>query len=394
MRHPWIVLIGLVAIVAALLASVAFLNNYQVKPDPTDRMFDLDHVVDIQIEIPAEDWNTLRRQHPNRAAVYSGEDAPRGYTYFKAFITIDGTRIGPVGIRKKGFIGSLSTTRPSLKVDFAEYVKGLDFVGVNRLTLNNNQQDPSCMHQILSYYLFRKADIAAPRCNYATVSVNGDYKGLYSNVEPIKKPFLRQHFKEVNGNLYEGHRSDFRPGWTKSFEKKTNKGLADRNDLDSLVKALEQNDDELIDAVGQIVDLDAFIRFWAMECLVGHWDGYAENLNNFYIYNDPSSRKFHFIPWGADSAWGDANDSLQFDPPASVRAMGFLSRRLYNHPQTSQRYRQTLNALLRNVWDESELFQLVDRLDPIVVKKQSPANPAYDQWLAKIRTFITDRRRL
>lgn len=36
----------------------------------------------------------------------------------------------------------------------------------------------------------------------------------------------------------------------------------------------------------------------AAEVLVAHWDGYAGNLNNTYLYADPSDGRFRFVPWG------------------------------------------------------------------------------------------------
>jgi hypothetical protein len=36
----------------------------------------------------------------------------------------------------------------------------------------------------------------------------------------------------------------------------------------------------------QMLDLDQFIKLYAMEFLLKHWDGYSDNTNNTYIYND------------------------------------------------------------------------------------------------------------
>ena len=49
-----------------------------------------------------------------------------------------------VGIRKKGFAGSMNSEKPSLKIKLDKYNKSavLPF-GVERITLNNNVQDPS-----------------------------------------------------------------------------------------------------------------------------------------------------------------------------------------------------------------------------------------------------------
>ena len=53
--------------------------------------------------------------------------------------------------------------------------------------------------------------------------------------------------------------------------------------------------------LGELVDLESFYRFWATEGLVGFWDGYSGNKNNFFVYLNPENNKFHFIPWGMDS---------------------------------------------------------------------------------------------
>ncbi len=33
-------------------------------------------------------------------------------------------------------------------------------------------------------------------------------------------------------------------------------------------------------------DLEQFIRLYAMEFFLKHWDGYSNNTNNTYVYND------------------------------------------------------------------------------------------------------------
>ncbi len=72
------------------------------------------------------------------------------YTYFRADIWIDGTKIESVAIRKKGFFGSNDNKRPSLKVKFDEFVEQDPIKGLSRLTLNNNKQDKSLASQMLT----------------------------------------------------------------------------------------------------------------------------------------------------------------------------------------------------------------------------------------------------
>src|SRR6185503_8445377 len=118
---------------------------------------------------------------------------------------------------------------------------------------------------------------------------------------------LARHFADARGPLYEATYSDFRAGWTATFEREDG-GPEDRRDLDAVVAALDQPDAELMAALDRVVDVDRLFRFWAVEVLVGHRDGYAGNANNYYAYHDPASDRFHLIPWGADRAFPAGDD--------------------------------------------------------------------------------------
>ena len=189
-----------------------------------------------------------------------------------------------------------------------EFVTGQHFSGLTRFTFNNAKQDPSYVNQCIGYDLFRRAGIPAPRCNFANIHVNGEDLGLFVHVESIKKPYLRNHFASDEGNLYEGTLSDFREGWTKTFEKKTNSTEPARPEIDQISEALELEGDAMRDALDAIVDMDAFMTFWAMEALVAHHDGYSGNSNNFYVYGTPdqSNRNITFMPWGVDNLFRDS----------------------------------------------------------------------------------------
>ena len=131
-------------------------------------------------------------------------------------------------VRKKGFIGSLSTARPSLKLDLGEFEEDWAFEGARRLTLNNAVSDPAVVRQCLTYSAFADAGLPAPRCGFARVTVNGVDLGLYVNLEPVKEPFLERHWGDSSGNLYEGTLSDFTPSMSGTLEAKTNEDETDR----------------------------------------------------------------------------------------------------------------------------------------------------------------------
>ena len=372
--------------------------------DPRAAYFSLDRVLDISIDIDVEDWDTLRHQTRTLADVFAeieeyGLSRPFAsiYTWFGATVTVDGQTHADVGVRKKGFVGSQSSAKPSLKLRFDKYVDGQSLPGgMNRMTLNNSVQDSSMINTCLSYRVFAAAGSPAPRCNFATVSVNGTDLGLYVHVEEFKAPFLSHHFGNADGNLYEGTVSDFTLEFRGTFEKKTNEDADDWSDVDAVVAALSDPSDAGLTALESIVDLDRFLSFWATEVLVGHWDGYAGDRNNYWFYRVPEGR-FVFLPWGTDGTFHLEDDPNPFDnisdPQPSVLALTAIPNRLYNHPDWRAKYVAQLKQILDEVWDEAELLAAVDAMAAIVQQHALPAEArAADADTERVRTFIGKRR--
>ena len=244
------------------------------EPHPTDPYFALDHVLDIAIEIPRADWDTLRHQTRTLEDVFAeiganclSQPFADIYSWFPARVTVDGKTYADVGVRKKGFVGSQSPVKPSLKLRFDKYVEGQTLGGVlERMTLNNGIQDPSLINTCLAYEVFADAGLPAPRCSFATVSVNNENLGLYVHLEDIKTSMVPRTFANAEGNLYEGNVSDFRPEWRGTFEKKTNEDAADWSDIDAVVAALQDPSEAGWEALKAAVDLDRFVSSGPPKC--------------------------------------------------------------------------------------------------------------------------------
>ena len=270
----------------------------------TDGNFDPDHVVQIELNMAEEDWDALRFETETFVSALSGDcrSEPIGgdYTDFSASITMDGESIDNIGIRKKGLIGSQSTSKPSFSINLDEFEEGAELFDVDNLTLNNGVQDPALMRQCLVYDLFDKAGLPSPRCNFARVSMNGEDLGVYIHVEPIKPSMLRDHFESDEGDLYEGALSDFHADWYRTFDPDTDETDPELGSVQALAEALEA-DEPILEAMEAHVNVDMFFTYWAMETITGHWDSYTGNRNNFFVYDDPTTDTFVFIPWGPDS---------------------------------------------------------------------------------------------
>jgi len=339
--------------------------------DPSEAVFPRDRVIDVQITLAAADWNTLRMQEPGPPeATCAGPPGVDAYTYFPATITIDGTTVTNVGLRKKGNLGSLSTTRPGLKVKANEYVTGQKIAGLKQLTLNNNKQDDTLISQCLGYGLFRQAGVPAPRCAFAHVTVNGADLGVYTHVESIRDGFLVRNFGDDNGNLFESG-GDFVVGGTGGFQPKNNETMPDCTALDAAATALQAPPADLATQLGAVVELDEFLRFWAMEVVTGHWDGYANNRNNYYVYESATTGKLSFIPWGTDALFEARVRSTR---PQAVYACGAMAWKLYNAPPTRAMYLAELTDVLDTVWDGPAIVAEIDRMQALLRPLADPTN--------------------
>ena len=386
--------IALAVVCAA--ASYEDSNAAGQSPAPAAAPFAPDQILDINITLPAAEWERMRTQARDPELEFSKarleRPAERPYTWFKGEVTIDGVRFAKVGVRKRGYFGSSDEERPALNIDLAHFKEKNQFAGVTRFKLHNNNQDPSQVKQALAYQVFTSAGVPAPRCNFARVGINGHDLGIYSHIDRIDDEFLDRHFGNHEGNLYEAALSDFRPGWIETFQKKNENGQTGRAELATVVEALQGNDVELLERLERVLDVDAFITFWAVESLINHWDGFAGHQNNAFVYHDPKSGKLRFIPWGPDSTFGDHHLFAPFQPPASVLAVSYLTRRLYNHPVTQERYRRRMKELLATVWDERKLLAEADRMESLLRGRVSLPEPVVKGSLAKVRAFIANRR--
>lgn len=266
----------------------------------------------------------------------------------------DGTQVygpSPVTFRLKGS-GSFRTLdgKAAFKVKMPS---GSRIDGLKSFTLNNMVQDWSMIHETLAFEAFRAAGVPAARAGYATVTLNGSDYGLHANVETLDSRFLAAHFASTE-HLYEGpdwtdsnieHDSrDVLPGALVNFE--VDEGdEGDIGDLEALaaVSVLE-NDDDWWAAFQDAYDVDRVLRYWAVELYVGNVDGYAFDVNNYFLHSTEAG-KFTFLPWGLDAAFTVA---LPLD---GAGAVGVVAERCFGYPACAAQFATAMDEVHEDIRD-------------------------------------------
>jgi spore coat protein CotH len=249
-------------------------------------------VHDIEIGLGATAWNALQADWK---------------TTVGATVTIDGEAL-EAGIHRKGS----STLRDmhgkaSFAIDFGQFDSERTFHGVRRICLNNMVMDPSMLREHAAAWVYAQLGVPAPRHGYARVTVDSEPFGLYGVVEPVDQHFVDRHWgDDRDGWLYDSlwDLADFSPSAQGYFEvQEEGTDGAPFDDLHALVRTVTATPPaDALDFFEAHFDADEFLRGQAAEIVLGNYDSYWNNRNNYLAYHAPLADQWHLVPWGQDQA--------------------------------------------------------------------------------------------
>ena len=279
-----------------------------------------------------------------------------GLDYAHATVRVDGLTLPDVGIRLKGR-GSFRpvTDRPSLAVKFDAFQPRQNLFGLTKVMLNNASQDSTLLSEYLASGLFRDAGVPAARVTHARVVLNGRELGFYVVAEAMNKAFLREHFDNPYGSLYEGYARDIDQVLDQDSGPPGN-----QLDRQTLVVAAQSPASERWYQLRQTLDVERFVSFLCVTILSAQHDSYPLNRNNFRLYRDPSADRFVMIPHGIDGSFSQI--SMPIEPPQRH----LLTRAVMELPEGQQLYRRRLGEIFTNVFNleriTNRIQEAADRL--------------------------------
>ncbi len=294
----------------------------------------------MQLEVAEPDLESLR-------------NAPR--TWVPATLR-EGDRVYTnLTLHLKGSVGSFRKVddKPSLTLKFEGSSAQDAFHGLKKLHLNNSVQDPSFLSDWLCSPLFRAAAVPTPRSTHALVDLNGRKLGLYVLLESADKDFLARYFTNTQGNLYgQSLNADI----TAPLERMSGKGENTREDLKALAAVMQETDRaKLWEKLPQVLDVDRYLSFMAMEVMLCHWDGYTFATHNYRVYQDLPSGRMVFLPHDFDF--------MLEDPavPVLPGANGMVSACILKAAPSRKLYQERFGTLFTNIFVVPALTQRIDQ---------------------------------
>jgi len=194
--------------------------------------------------------------------------------------------------------------------------------------------------------------------------LNGMDKGLYVLAEGWGKPMLRRYFDDVSGNLYDG-------GFVQDVDGDVSVNSGDDEEdhraLRRLVMAAREPDARTRwERLTEVLDVDRFATFVALEVMTCHWDGYSMNRNNYRVFHDRARDKMVFMPHGMDQMFGVFRSS----PTSSIRPrmQGLVARAYMGTPEGPRKVRAEIERLRAEVFLPEKMTrranEVAERLRP------------------------------
>lgn len=222
-------------------------------------------------------------------------------TYVIGDLRIDTVTLTDVGVRLRGGAdGEDLDAKPAFKIKLDEFKVDNDYGDLERIVLDNLEDDRTQVRLVLALNLLNEAGIPAPRAAFARLSVNGEPYGLYATIEEVDSRFVNRHYADDGGDLWEAEDSaDFTAAGVNHFEPVA--GSADLGTLEDAASLVAGAD--FYTSAGTIIDLDQFVTYWAWMLAIGSNDSYPYDLNDYYIYANPEDGKYELVPWAVDEGW-------------------------------------------------------------------------------------------
>ena len=320
-------------------------------------------------------------------ALFAPGNEESNYHYHADFIFDNGNIIDTVeniGFRLRGNTSRYSAKK-SFKVSFNTYEPGRKWHGLEKLNINGEHNDPTVSRSKICWDLLREIEVPASRSNHVELFFNGQYIGIFLNVEHIDEEFVQLRFGNNDGNLfkclwpadlnYKGDDPDLykeTPSGRRTYDLKTNKAADDYSDLAHFIDILNNTPiNNLPCELEKVFNVDTYLKAMTVDILTGNWDGPIFNKNNFYLYHNIETGQFEYIPYDLDNTLGidwfgenwNTRDIYEWDRQSEFRP---IYERLLEVPEYRNRFSYYMKRFLDEIYNLDYLFPYVENIQSFI----------------------------
>jgi len=398
---------NLLFIIGFLFFSLAL----QGQSTSTANFYQTDAIRQIKLTIKQKNWrgvlDSLRK---------NGED------FLVAKADIDGNAYTNIGVKyraSRSFKIGAKRNALQLKLNFID--KNQAHQGYQTLKLSNALRDPSMIREVLGYEIARKY-MPAPQANYAQVTINDEYYGLFVNVEEVNNQFLTKHFGDSEGSFFKGiaNTKNSTPDGCKknifsalmyeedaacylnNYDLKSESGW---DDLIQLTRILERQPNR----IDRVLNVDRTLWMLAFNNVLVNLSSYSgRQSQNFYLYQD-STGHFNPILGDLNLAFGSYKSAVvgsdlrlkqlqELDPLLHVEeAYKPLIKQLLQDPDTKKIYLAHVRTILQENFANGTYLDRAEELQRLIQVpfiNDNNRKYSFDEFKKSLKSTIGQRSRI
>lgn len=283
--------------------------------------------------------------------------------YQSAFVWIGAEEWSDAGVRLRG-----NTTRGKSKKNHKLRTSpSRPFPGGRtKLNLQAEWAVPTPLREKLSFDYFALAGGLASHAQYVNFMRLDEFIGVYVDLEQVDRYLLDS--RGLSGTIWRADTGagDFlrKPSlehYYKAYLLEHGR-YSDYEYLDELFAIVnETSPEEFRTAIPDVMDIDSFMRFYAVQAIISNLD---HVLHNYFLFRDETTGLFCFAPWDLQWSWERINHPIIYgtrEYPNFRFCWNRLYDKLMTSPQYARIYSVTLAELIQNELSLETMIQTVER---------------------------------
>jgi hypothetical protein len=194
-------------------------------------------------------------------------------------------------------------------------------------------------------------------------------------IEPVDKAFLRERFGSDKGMLLKPEGIQGVPYLGEKWEAYNEKYNPKREPTDDqkrrlieFAKLIDRVDDATFNRkIGAFLDVDAFLRFAAVNSVISNFDGFFAGAHNYFLYLNPKDDRFHFMPWDLDVTFGGhpfiGGDQADWSIAQPYLGRNRLTERVLAVKANDDLFRKHLRTLIEGPFSVKEMKASIDAME-------------------------------
>jgi len=337
-------------------------------------VFDDSRVRKVTVKLKQSDWDHI------------WSDIEKKYEV-PADAVIFGEELEDVGFSMRGqFSMREAGDKKPWKINTDAFVPDQEFHNLKQLVFTNNIGDSTMLAEKISYDMMHFAGVPASHVCFVEfwIDITDDGKdpmfwGVYTMIERIDAKFISNRFSRdaKDGNRYKASHAQRGPmdlvyygesiedyptqNGQYAYGKDNNREDPDYSDIIELCYVVDgaehASTEEFAEALEEVFNVDSYLRYMAVITLTMNWDSYPWTGNNFFLFHNPVTDKFEWIPW--DLTWGgDASMPLFERSQPTVSPYAPLFENVFKVEKYKRQYSAYLDLLIREYFNYENIYQV------------------------------------